>query len=132
MKKVDKNSLPLRCFFCGQPTSSMHPYERSGQSICIGGHHLHNHERRPWNRRHLKRKKTLDCHKKKEEMETNPRSLQSNPKPLWTLLFIIGIFVYKTKESLGAPPLQTWGSSFFLVGPLAFSTLAFQHFIHKI
>jgi hypothetical protein len=23
--------------------------------------------------------KTVDCHKKKQEMETNPRSLQSNP-----------------------------------------------------
>jgi hypothetical protein len=45
----------------------------------------------------------------------------------------MSIFVYKTKESLGAPStLQTWGSSFLLVGPLAFRALASQHFIHKI
>jgi hypothetical protein len=29
-----------------------------------------------------RRKKNVDCHKKKQEMETNPRSLQSNVKPL--------------------------------------------------
>ncbi len=37
MKKVNKNSLPLRCLFCGQTASSLRPYGRSGQIICIGG-----------------------------------------------------------------------------------------------
>jgi len=43
VKKVNKynlplrqNSLPLRPFFCGQTTSSLRPYGRSGQIICIG------------------------------------------------------------------------------------------------
>jgi len=43
VKKVNKkslplreNSLPLRPLFCGQTASSLHPYRRSGQIICIG------------------------------------------------------------------------------------------------
>jgi hypothetical protein len=72
------------------------------------------------------KKKIVDCHKKKQEIEKNPRILQSNLKPLTlTLLsfFTIGILVYKTKESLRAPPPpQTWGSSLLPVGPLASST----------
>ncbi len=43
MKKVNKknlplreNSLPLRPLFCGQTASSLRPYRRSGQIICIG------------------------------------------------------------------------------------------------
>ncbi len=43
MKKVNKkslplreNSLPLRTLFCGQTASSLRPYGRSGQIICIG------------------------------------------------------------------------------------------------
>jgi hypothetical protein len=43
VKKVNKNSLPLRenslplrGLFCGQTASSLRPYGRSGQIICIG------------------------------------------------------------------------------------------------
>jgi hypothetical protein len=43
VKKVNKYSLPLhqnsqpiRPLFCGQTTSSLRPYGRSGQIICIG------------------------------------------------------------------------------------------------
>jgi hypothetical protein len=46
MKKVNKKSLPLqvynlplRALFCGQTTSSLRPYGRSGQIICIGSRH---------------------------------------------------------------------------------------------
>ncbi len=49
--------------------------ESSAQIICIGVPTLW----WTWNRRHLKEKKTVDRHKKKKKMETNPRSLQSNP-----------------------------------------------------
>jgi hypothetical protein len=72
----------------------------------------HDHERRTWDKRHLKKKGTIDYHKKKQETKTNPRSLQSNPKPLHPTLpgfFKIGILVYKTKGSSGNPPLTNLG-----------------------
>jgi hypothetical protein len=47
MKKVNKKSLPLRVYslplqalFCGQIASSLRPYGRSGQIICIGYKYL--------------------------------------------------------------------------------------------
>ncbi len=52
MKKVNKNSLPLRenslplrGLFCGQTASSLRPYGRSGQIICIG--HLQIPKKKP-------------------------------------------------------------------------------------
>jgi hypothetical protein len=33
---------------------------------------------------------------------------------------------------MSPPPLQTWGFSLLPIGPLAYSTQAYQHFIHKI
>jgi len=33
---LHQNSLPLRPLFCGQTASSLRPYGRSGQIICIG------------------------------------------------------------------------------------------------
>jgi len=72
------------------------------------------------------------------EMETNPRSLQSNLKPLkpypsW--FFHNHHSCLLKKKSLRTPPPhpeQTWGSSLLPIGPLAFSTQAPQCFIHKI
>jgi hypothetical protein len=63
-------------------------------------------------------------------METNPRSLQSNPS--W--FFHNRHSCLLKNKSLGAlaPRKQTWGSSVLHVGPLASNTEAPQCFIHKI
>jgi hypothetical protein len=67
-----------------------------------------------------------DPFQKQQEMETNPKSLPSNLKPLkpypsW--------FFYNWCSCLGAPhpphpPKQTWRSSLIRVGPLASNTQA--------
>jgi len=63
-----------------------------------------------------------DPFKKKQEMETNPKSLPSNLT--FPGFFTIGVLVYKKKKFKTPPPQQTWGYYFLRVGPLASNTQA--------
>jgi hypothetical protein len=92
---------------------------------------------------HVVKKKTKSNKNEKKSTKIALHYIQIAPSPahykrnvqiICISFFTIDILIYKTKESFAPPPppLQTWGSSLLPIGPLACSTQASQHFIHKI
>jgi hypothetical protein len=109
MKKVNKkslplreNSLPLHTLFCGQTASSMRPYGRSGQIICIGFEIL-------------KQQHKLHCPNPKILWQTGKvnQGLESQPPPPYLpngdsveeFFYIIG---FRTLENGGVGHLQIY------------------------